>query len=81
MRPCVAFLHADGHGGKAASVEETMIPRLDAKEGVSVRLSEKNHVTIKSTLSFRFKVERMDMAFASEFVQSTYAYAPGFDWP
>ncbi|KAK2628144.1 hypothetical protein QTJ16_002790 [Diplocarpon rosae] len=34
VRPCVAFLHSDDTlGGKAASVEDTLIPRLDAKEG------------------------------------------------
>ena len=37
VRPCVAFLHSDDHSGnKAASVEETMIPRLDAKEVAAV---------------------------------------------
>lgn len=33
VRPCVAFLHSDDHtGNKEASVEENMIPRLDARE-------------------------------------------------
>ena len=33
----MAFLHSDDHSGnKAASVEETMIPRLDAKEVAAV---------------------------------------------
>ncbi|KAG0651159.1 Peroxisomal coenzyme A diphosphatase peroxisomal [Hyphodiscus hymeniophilus] len=37
VRPCVAFLHSDGSSGlRAASVEETMIPRLDAKEVAAV---------------------------------------------
>jgi coenzyme A diphosphatase NUDT7 len=37
VRPCVAFLHSDDHSGhKAASVEESMIPRLDAKEVAAV---------------------------------------------
>ncbi|KAK6587288.1 hypothetical protein PZA11_000578 [Diplocarpon coronariae] len=39
VRPCVAFLHPDDDagGGKAASsVEDTMIPRLDAKEVAAV---------------------------------------------
>ncbi|KAK0119063.1 hypothetical protein ONS95_007925 [Cadophora gregata] len=37
VRPCVAFLHSDDNGGeKAASVEDSMIPRLDAKEVAAV---------------------------------------------
>lgn len=37
VRPCVAFLHADDvQGSPAASVEESMIPRLDAKEVAAV---------------------------------------------
>ncbi len=37
VRPCVAFLHSDDESGKkSASVEETMIPRLDAKEVAAV---------------------------------------------
>lgn len=37
VRPCVAFLHSDDtSGSKASSVEETMIPRLDAKEVAAV---------------------------------------------
>jgi coenzyme A diphosphatase NUDT7 len=37
VRPCVAFLHSDeSSGNKAASVEESMIPRLDAKEVAAV---------------------------------------------
>jgi coenzyme A diphosphatase NUDT7 len=36
VRPCVAFLHSDTNGGVAASVEESMIPRLDAKEVAAV---------------------------------------------
>ncbi|KAH9221557.1 NUDIX hydrolase domain-like protein [Leptodontidium sp. 2 PMI_412] len=37
VRPCVAFLHSDViDGEKAASVEESMIPRLDAKEVAAV---------------------------------------------
>jgi coenzyme A diphosphatase NUDT7 len=37
VRPCVAFLHSDDPSGlRAASVEETMIPRLDAKEVAAV---------------------------------------------
>lgn len=37
VRPCVAFLHSDDAGGsEAASVEDTMIPRLDAKEVAAV---------------------------------------------
>ena len=37
VRPCVAFLHSDDtSGNKAASVEDTMIPRLDAKEVAAV---------------------------------------------
>ncbi|CZS94444.1 related to coenzyme A diphosphatase [Rhynchosporium agropyri] len=35
VRPCVAFLHSDDDD-KAASVEESMIPRLDAKEVAAV---------------------------------------------
>ncbi|KAF8866562.1 hypothetical protein BDZ45DRAFT_700639 [Acephala macrosclerotiorum] len=37
VRPCVAFLHSDDNSGsKASSVEESMIPRLDAKEVAAV---------------------------------------------
>ncbi|RDW67751.1 hypothetical protein BP6252_09147 [Coleophoma cylindrospora] len=37
VRPCVAFLHSDDTSGmKSASVEESMIPRLDAKEVAAV---------------------------------------------
>ncbi|CAD6448008.1 2d167259-5b0b-4a39-bb73-fd8c18679e09 [Sclerotinia trifoliorum] len=36
VRPCVAFLHADDTRGKDASVEEDMIPRLDAREVAAV---------------------------------------------
>ena len=37
VRPCVAFLHSDDiSGAAAASVEESMIPRLDAKEVAAV---------------------------------------------
>ncbi|KAI2615690.1 NUDIX hydrolase domain-like protein [Hypoxylon sp. NC1633] len=37
VRPCVAFLHADDVPGKpTAMVEESMIPRLDAKEVAAV---------------------------------------------
>lgn len=37
VRPCVAFLHSDDeNGNKASSVEENMIPRLDAKEVAAV---------------------------------------------
>jgi 8-oxo-dGTP pyrophosphatase MutT (NUDIX family) len=37
VRPCVAFLHSEGPGGEEGpSVEETMIPRLDAKEVAAV---------------------------------------------
>jgi coenzyme A diphosphatase NUDT7 len=37
VRPCVAFLHSDNTGGSsAASVEKSMIPRLDAKEVAAV---------------------------------------------
>jgi coenzyme A diphosphatase NUDT7 len=37
VRPCVAFLHSDDpSSGVSASVEETMIPRLDAKEVAAV---------------------------------------------
>jgi coenzyme A diphosphatase NUDT7 len=37
VRPCVAFLHSDDESGKlSASVEESMIPRLDAKEVAAV---------------------------------------------
>jgi coenzyme A diphosphatase NUDT7 len=37
VRPCVAFLHSDDEGkSHAASVEESMIPRLDAKEVAAV---------------------------------------------
>ncbi|KAH8675759.1 NUDIX hydrolase domain-like protein [Xylariales sp. PMI_506] len=37
VRPCVAFLHADNPPGKPSMlVEETMIPRLDAKEVAAV---------------------------------------------
>ncbi|TAQ89709.1 hypothetical protein B7494_g1978 [Chlorociboria aeruginascens] len=37
VRPCVAFLHSDDHSGsRASSVEESMIPRLDAKEVAAV---------------------------------------------
>ena len=37
VRPCVAFLHADDEPGKPnAVVDESMIPRLDAKEVAAV---------------------------------------------
>lgn len=37
VRPCVAFLHSyDGQTGVDASVDETLIPRLDAKEVAAV---------------------------------------------
>ena len=37
VRPCVAFLHSDGKAGDTeASVEDSMIPRLDAKEVAAV---------------------------------------------
>lgn len=37
VRPCVAFLHSeDNSGSKASSVEDNMIPRLDAKEVAAV---------------------------------------------
>jgi coenzyme A diphosphatase NUDT7 len=37
VRPCVAILHADSaNGSSVASVEENMIPRLDAKEVAAV---------------------------------------------
>jgi coenzyme A diphosphatase NUDT7 len=36
VRPCVAFLHADGENNTRASVEESLIPRLDAKEVAAV---------------------------------------------
>jgi coenzyme A diphosphatase NUDT7 len=37
VRPCVAFLHSDDtRGSSAASVEKSMIPRLDAKEVAAV---------------------------------------------
>lgn len=37
VRPCVAFLHSEGESGQdKASVEETMMPRLDAKEVAAV---------------------------------------------
>jgi len=37
VRPCVAFLHSDDTSGKkSASVEDSMIPRLDAKEVAAV---------------------------------------------
>ncbi|PQE20928.1 hypothetical protein CJF30_00002264 [Rutstroemia sp. NJR-2017a BBW] len=39
VRPCVAFLHADKtttSSGRAASVEEDMMPRLDAREVAAV---------------------------------------------
>lgn len=39
VRPCVAFLHADKtatSSGRSASVEEDMIPRLDAREVAAV---------------------------------------------
>lgn len=37
VRPCVAFLHSDdASGNQAASVEDTLIPRLDAKEVAAV---------------------------------------------
>ncbi|PBP22674.1 hypothetical protein BUE80_DR006583, partial [Diplocarpon rosae] len=37
VRPCVAFLHSDDTvGAEAASVEDTLIPRLDAKEVAAV---------------------------------------------
>jgi coenzyme A diphosphatase NUDT7 len=37
VRPCVAFLHADDRVGyPAASVEDSLIPRLDAKEVAAV---------------------------------------------
>jgi len=37
VRPCVAFLHSDGDSDNtAASVEDSMIPRLDAKEVAAV---------------------------------------------
>ncbi|KYK56822.1 NUDIX domain-containing protein [Drechmeria coniospora] len=35
VTPCVAFLHADG-GGPGALVEESLIPRLDAREVAAV---------------------------------------------
>jgi len=37
VRPCIAYLHSDDHcDSRAASVEESMIPRLDAKEVAAV---------------------------------------------
>ncbi|KAH8657620.1 NUDIX hydrolase domain-like protein [Tricladium varicosporioides] len=37
VRPCVAFLHSDDRSGsRSSSVEESMIPRLDAKEVAAV---------------------------------------------
>lgn len=37
VRPCVAFLHADDNGGQAeATVEEALIPRLEAAEVAAV---------------------------------------------
>ncbi|KAI9053478.1 hypothetical protein LZ554_002435 [Drepanopeziza brunnea f. sp. 'monogermtubi'] len=37
VRPCVAFLHSDDNGGgNTASVEEALIPKLDAKEVAAV---------------------------------------------
>lgn len=37
VAPCVAFLHSDDHsGGRPATVEDNLIPRLDAKEVAAV---------------------------------------------
>ncbi|KZF25903.1 hypothetical protein L228DRAFT_279169 [Xylona heveae TC161] len=36
VRPCVAFLHAEDRGVSVANAEETLIPRLDAKEVAAV---------------------------------------------